>query len=57
MEIKLSYFVPLIPVIIVVMLIFILRYLIHGKYKTIIRIKEIPHSTIFFIDLQKVKLI
>ena len=38
------------------MLIFILCYLIHGKYKTIIRIKEIPHSTIFYIDLQKVKL-
>ena len=56
MEIKLSYFVPLIPGIIVVMLIFILCHLIHGKYKTIIRIKEIPHSTIFFIDLQKVKL-
>ena len=56
MEIKLSYFVPLIPVIVIVMLIFILCYLIHGKYKTIIRIKEIPHSTIFFIDLQKVKL-
>ena len=56
MEIKLSYFVPLVPVIIVVMLIFILCYLIHGKYKTILRIKEIPHSTILFIDLQKVKL-
>ena len=56
MEIKLSYFVPLIPVIVIVMLIFILCYLIHGKYKTIIRIKEIPHSTIFYIDLQKVKL-
>ena len=56
MEIKLSYFVLLVPVIIIVMLIFILCYLIHGKYKTIIRIKEIPHSTIFYIDLQKVKL-
>ena len=56
MEIKLSYFWPLVPVIVIVMLIFILCYLIHGKCKTIIRIKEIPHSTIFFIDLQKVKL-
>ena len=56
METKTSYFVLLIPVIVIVMLIFILCYLIHGKYKTIIRIKEIPHSTIFFIDLQKVKL-
>ena len=56
MGIKLSYFGPLVPVIVIVMLIFILCYLIHGKYKTTIRIKEIPYSTIFYIDLQKVKL-